>query len=155
MKANAISPYGPIYEIASSEHRAGPRENLGAQLATERRTLSSRRISSDCRWTLSWRSWTISSIFRSKAAFVSDVVTDKQIADRNFKGVICGVLGKMGSKIGGAVAEEIAGDLVEAAAPTMERLGTLVGGLLQNGVQAAILVLRRNEKPDDDPQDPA
>lgn len=90
-----------------------------------------------------------------KAAFVADLVADKQIADRSFKGVISGVLGKMGSKIGGAVAEEIAGDLVEAAAPTVERIGALVGGLLQNGVQAAISVLRRSEKPDDDPQDPA
>ncbi len=83
-----------------------------------------------------------------KAAFVQQLVRDRQVADRSFKGLVTGVLGKMASKVGGAVAEEVVGDLVEAAAPVAERIGGFIGGLLRDGAAAAIALVRPDEKPD-------
>jgi hypothetical protein len=85
-----------------------------------------------------------------KRAFVAELVKDKQIADRSFKGVMTGILGSMGSKLGGAVMEEVAGELVEAAAPVADRIGAFVGDLLRGGADAALAVLRPDEKPADE-----
>jgi len=69
---------------------------------------------------------------------VAKLVRSKHLADKSFKGVLTGVLGNIGSEVGGAVAEKPADELVKAAVPAAERIGWFVGGLLRNGARVAL-----------------
>jgi hypothetical protein len=83
----------------------------------------------------------------TKEAFRKRLIAGKQLPDTSFKAVATGVIGKIGEKVMGKVAEDLAGVAVDAVGkavvkPAGERLAALFTGLLEGDVdQAANSVL--------------
>ena len=80
---------------------------------------------------------------KTKEEFRKRLVKGKQLADTSFKGVATGVIGKIGEKVMGKVAEDLAGVAVDAVGdkvfkPAAVRLASMFTGLLKGDADQAV-----------------
>jgi hypothetical protein len=78
------------------------------------------------------------------------LIRDKQLPDKSFKALAIGVLGKLGEKVIGEVAKDLAGGIVEGAGkhlvePAADRVGAFLTGLLRGDTSKAVDAIEHGE----------